>query len=493
MKLLRIAQQITVATLFAIASTAQAFDTGAHTDITSAALIDFGASSDAVKVARLSNWLVDYYSNTGSYQHEFELLHFDNLPTTHMCLVYWGHLVNNTRIAMQDAARSNDVVDALVLLGMSLHAVQDFYTHSNWEQLHPANPGEFRADTFFTDMPPDNFFEQAGVYTGKYPGGSMNNPNDWPVYHGNNFWGLNDDNYNRPNYDAAFVFAYSATVQWIRAVYRWVETVNRGFFNRMIQYDTLGGALTKSLNLDMEFLYYISSWTYDPRELGLSNGKWKGWGSGSFLDFLAVTLDFKTTGDDIFIDRFKAPQLLFRKLTPNLNNVNGLIPLVEKMPKPDLKSLVVYLKTTRVRADSNFLDPPLPLENWPPDFYAGIDIGNQRHLEGCLRDLGFDLSPAWRTIKIIPTRRKFAKVNYRLWDEDKTGAAIHQIADDRCDINPAAGKTDLSFTYEFLTHRCTGDVDGIFDNPNAVFTSSGEGSNPCTIWFYITDYKLIDP
>ena len=90
---------------------------------------------------QLDNWLIDYYSNTKTdllkpsiavSKDDSDKLHFDNLYSTTQVTHYWGHLARNGRRAIQDAAKQNDPLQGLTLLGVSLHAVQDFYTHSNW-------------------------------------------------------------------------------------------------------------------------------------------------------------------------------------------------------------------------------------------------------------------------------------------------------------------------------------------------------------------------
>src|SRR4051812_9881856 len=130
---------------------ALAFDTGHHSDLTREALAPEGFGDTAIEAAQLQNWFTDYYSSSNplsGYKSEADLLHFDNLFTTDALRNYWGRFKVNAKSAAQDAAKSGDTVKLLTVIGVSLHAVQDFYTHSNWVELHPrAAGGPYRTET----------------------------------------------------------------------------------------------------------------------------------------------------------------------------------------------------------------------------------------------------------------------------------------------------------------------------------------------------------
>lgn len=477
-----------IALAISLATCATAFDAGPHQDLTAGAMHDYGFSSDAVGIARLNNWLVDYYSNTGDFQSELAHLHFDNLPTTHNVKVYWSYLTNNTRRALQAAARANDPFKAISLLGMSLHAVQDFYAHSTWVETHPAPANAYRAETYFTDPPADNLDPQSGLYTGLYPGGDPGVAGDAAKYHGTYFWGVNHDQHNRPRHDEAFVFSYSATVQWIRAAMRWVDQVRVGFSKRMLTFSD--PARRTSLNLHLKYMYYLSNWAWDPGVFGETDGRWKAHGSGSVTDFPLCLIAFKMLPDDLYELGFKLPRVWFRELTPGLNNVNGLIPAIGPMPAPLIKRRAIVVRTVSVRDDTFF---GLDLGATKADFYAVLEIGSQRIVEPCFRNQGSG-AVNWRTLKLVPNTVTKVRCKYQLFEEDIVFVAGDwQGSDDHCDINPAAGSLDLSFTFDVATHGCTGDVVGVFDSLTATCVKSGTESNDSTVRFYITEYPVIEP
>jgi len=185
-----------------LAKPAFAFDTGHHSDLTKEALQDQGFGETAIQTVQVQNWLVDYFSSspTSSIEGDVAKLHFDNLFTTEQIRNYWGRLSVNTRSAVQQAAREKDTLKLLTILGISLHAVQDFYSHSNWVETHPrSTTGPYRPETWF-DSPPVP--SSSRLYTGSYP---KLRP-EAVVLHGDYTSGLNKDSYVRPNWEKAKPF-----------------------------------------------------------------------------------------------------------------------------------------------------------------------------------------------------------------------------------------------------------------------------------------------
>ena len=249
-------------------ASAQAYDTGPHADMTRDALTAEGFGVGGANVGMVNNWFVDYYTNPDDnpfsghanalvgflrfkLNHENWLhqwvegarrLHFDagrrqpeapNLSNTAGVDHEWRRLMFLTRKWVQRAGRENDPLEVMAVLGMSLHAVQDFYAHSNWvEDPDPedgrggpgiASLGFGETPTWF-DVPPEvrqGLTGNNAVYTGV---------TGIPRGHGN--WqsdknrhlrgGLNKDWSGRPKYQASYVTAYFATRQWIRAVRTWL-------------------------------------------------------------------------------------------------------------------------------------------------------------------------------------------------------------------------------------------------------------------------------
>src|SRR5262249_23096896 len=158
-----------------------------------------------------------------------EKLHFDCLFKTEDIDRYWKNLATNTKDAVQnvvrrlntiedDAARRAEITRFLMLLGISLHAVQDFYTHSNWVETHTKTQSpNYETSTWWTDLAdgrvkPDR--DGKKFYTGWYKNALYKNkPGDALAEHGGyDDDGLNHDSYSREpkrHWDQAYVFAYA--------------------------------------------------------------------------------------------------------------------------------------------------------------------------------------------------------------------------------------------------------------------------------------------
>jgi hypothetical protein len=137
----------------------------------------------------------------------------------------WDRLQNMSRKLLRFAAEKNDPLLVLSAVGMTTHAVQDFYAHSNWVEDPSTEPGrggpvlpdsEYGTHPTWFDVPP-KVRQSLEVYTG-VPG--------IPRGHGN--WrsntnaslhdGLNKDWAGRPKFQDAYITAYFATRQWVRAM-----------------------------------------------------------------------------------------------------------------------------------------------------------------------------------------------------------------------------------------------------------------------------------
>ena len=152
-------------------ASAHAFDTGPHADMTRDALTAEGFGPAGANVGMVNNWLADYYSNPddnpysghahallgvtrlGFAREEWlnqwiegaRRLHFDaekrqvempDLSTTAGVDQEWQRLMYLTQKWVRYAGQRNDPYGVMSVLGSSLHAVQDFYTHSNWVEDH---------------------------------------------------------------------------------------------------------------------------------------------------------------------------------------------------------------------------------------------------------------------------------------------------------------------------------------------------------------------
>jgi hypothetical protein len=217
--------------LLAFASTTLAFDTRWHADATRVAMEQNGFSSDARLLCQFANYLTDYFSvasdeidqllpadvpgrrnSQGVAVADVARLHFDALTSHGQVEHQWKTLEANTTAALVKWAADPSVkagfrpVVLMTILGASLHAVQDFYSHSNW--LKNVTAGAVGAPIWF-DVP-DVDRAQVGVKTGWYP--DANSPG--VLYHREE----NKDCTGRPLNGEAFDAASRASTDWVRRI-----------------------------------------------------------------------------------------------------------------------------------------------------------------------------------------------------------------------------------------------------------------------------------
>lgn len=470
---------VTALSVAGIAPLASAFDTGHHSDLTREALADLGFSDTAIEVAQVENWLVDYYSNReagvdDSIKTDCDKLHSDNLFNEASVKNYWDRFTVNAKAAFSEAARNKNPRQVLALLGMSLHAVQDFYSHSNWAELH-GPPGGFDYSTL-------TYFDassRTGVKTGK--ASSNNTPGQAP--HGGYYDGMNHDWYGKANWDRAYVLAYAGSRQWTNQARLWVSEVDPAIWEQARQISLTSKQLEK-LSSDHNAAYRISEWVKNP--LGSDDGHWKGKGSGdtgSFATFTAAWI-LGTTDSD-FVEDFKNRS--WHKLLSG--GLRGSLDLGVNQPPPSpappitifpIKKSAIFLKTVSVK-DLDGIDP-LPTDD--ADFYAKVGIANQTFIEATQN--GHDtLTPPWITMKFVDAGTPFTAIHYELWDEDTTSG------DDHLDIEPRKGVTNLDFLYNLNTRRSNGiGIDGVFDNPSSLLVSRGTPGDHAEVKMYITTRTL---
>ncbi len=94
-------------------------------------------------------------------QGELEKLHFDDLFSAPKVNDTWKRYALGTFAGLMWAKEKNDVAAAQNILGASLHAVQDFYSHSNW-----IDQPDRRDKTYFDFSASGR--QQLAIYTGAY-------------------------------------------------------------------------------------------------------------------------------------------------------------------------------------------------------------------------------------------------------------------------------------------------------------------------------------
>jgi hypothetical protein len=472
----RTAQALLLAIAFgAIAKPSQAFDTGHHADVTRDVLLNQGLGNTAIKVTQLENWLVDYYSvsPTSNLKGDVSKLHFDNLFTTRNVGNYWGHLTVNTRNAVQTATREKDPLKLLTIMGISLHAVQDFYSHSNWVETHPTRPGAYRTETWFNSginqgIPVNFYTGYASSYQGTPPANAQS--------HGGYDSGINKDTYARANWDQAYVFAYVGSREWISSIRRWVNEVDPTFWASVQSFSVTGSDRSK-LESDLEAMYRISEWVKD----GSDDGHWKGQGSGSRADFLTFSAVWVARPAGRFVSEFRDKKT-YLLLSNGLTGDTPATTPIPNIPKLNPNQRAIVLKTLSVSGEPNGgfsgIDP-----FGPADFYAKISIWGQTFTEAMQLDKS-TITPNWTSIRFVPTSIAQVPITYQLWDED-----LPSSDDDDIDINPT-GSQDLNFSFDVGSHNLSGDLTGVHDTVAKQVTASGTRSDRGTVKFYVTERSL---
>ncbi len=61
--------------------------------------------------------------------------YIDHLYPSKQIINYWNKLAFNTKNAIGQSVSEKDPIKTLTLIGITLHVVQDFYTHSNFTEL----------------------------------------------------------------------------------------------------------------------------------------------------------------------------------------------------------------------------------------------------------------------------------------------------------------------------------------------------------------------
>jgi hypothetical protein len=440
----------------AAAAPAWSFDTGPHFDITRDTLTSEGFGNTSIQVSQVNNWFVDLYENASKLPHSghasfFRTLvggglgdsenwpqsiidaadrsHFDSAngghPNTAALTKEWDRLRRSVYSLVRQARSSNDPLKALTVLSISLHQVQDFYTHTNWVEPNrqPDFDGPGWRDLGLGSTPtwfdvPEALRNSKNLY-GAGPG----------VARGHGDWDdegnlrlqkyFNKDWSGRPLYMEAYTAAYFATRQWVRAVRSWVN--DEPFWSRVRLYADRAGS---SLDHDLKGLTGIS----------IASGHWQGQGEpfggsrpgpgGSLLDLRGATVDF-------FEDH---PPTVFRRTWEN--NIRQVAVANPPAAMGDVPSslplqqthLLVSLQVTEF-AEIDNLDIP-----GEADFYARASIGGQEYQSAQINDkdsFRFTLPHhPFTFVKALPKSQLFAEPLCNLRIEVKTSGSSNSGTDD---------------------------------------------------------------
>jgi hypothetical protein len=450
------------------AGPAAAFDTGHHFDLTAAALGEHRFTRSAVRQVQLAGWMTDYM-NTPVFPdrrlaRQFEALHFDDLGTDQAVRHRWAGLVANSRRAAIAAAEAGDVEGVLTVLGMSLHAAQDFYSHSNWVEIHPRAPGApFRTETYFSDPAPG-----APLRTALAPGRSRG-PD---LVHGDYYRGMNKDSYVRQGWREAYVFAHVGTVEWVAAVRGWAEGARPGIWAECAAWRPSPLA-ARALRTQVVMAERLSAFGSAGFLSGLPavrrliptgvDGHWKGNGSGSLLGTVLASLGGRSPRASAVAERAIAlvPRIVegLDRGKPDPMRVASIAASAggAVVPAPAPAARAIVLRTLEVRATGAALDPPIGRA----DLYSRIVVAGHAFTEAPQVDRQVS-NPFWTSLAVVPRERRRIPITYSLFDQD------FPDADDAVALTPDG---PLRFWYE----PETGTVGGLPPGATARPSRTGGG------------------
>jgi hypothetical protein len=195
------------------AGEASAFDTSYHESLTEDALDASGIprGSLAEKLVQVSSWYADLFSlDPRSLALE---VHFDNLGSPREVVERWERIGQVVDEKLDALLRKKDPRATLLLLGLVLHGVQDFYAHANWADVDWSREG-FREDAIYEDIPRRVLLSvkdakgrelHTGFWslTGSAPPGQERHEE------------LNKDHAKRPHHDEAYRMAARASRRWV--------------------------------------------------------------------------------------------------------------------------------------------------------------------------------------------------------------------------------------------------------------------------------------
>jgi hypothetical protein len=450
------------------------FSTGSHFDLTRAVLAEHDFRDTPIRIVQVETWLTDYYTNSPTYGDEhrkiLEKLHFDNLYDGEQVKTYWQVLLRNLKIATETAARDNDQMAMLVTLALGTHAVQDFYSHSNWAELHPrGTDGEFRSDTYLAALSKQDAALK-NLYTGKFPDDRLTGPiENEPVpakaaIHGGYREGLNKDSPTRPLWDEAYVFAYAGSLEIVGLMKTWAETVRPGFWDSVREY-AVTGEEEKKLDKDIVAARNISMWVKAKGQ----DGTWKGDQSGSTRFFSAFSSKWVTSDASAFVKALREGKIQDGLAADLYTRIKALPELPDVKPFSLVRNAVLIRITYVGESKKSSLVSHIFTASGS-DFYSRIFAGGQEFWGRTIQQTRQTAEPWYEIYFADPKKTPEVPVTIALWDEDN----IESEKDERVDINPAEGVFELKTVLRLSDNTLTGDLNGIFNSPDKIFSSAGE-------------------
>jgi hypothetical protein len=399
------------------ATPAVAFDTGPHAELVDGALSALGFERDAVGVAEVNDWLSDLYGQAALHPFSghggfFKRLlagvvaseqwpdsvtdaafrnHFSkgNFPNTATVTAEWDRLRRAVYAMVQEARDHDDPEALLAIIGMSLHPVGDFYTHSNWVEPRSGHglPGVdgpgwqergFGSNPTWFDIPPSDR-EAVRIYTDSSTGhrihGYWNSDGNLSMR-----TGMNKDSPGRPYYLRAVTTAYFAERQWVEAIRSWVN--DEGFWAKAQHYR----ADQRQLDHDLEGMYRIQ----------VSVGHWEGEGepfggtaSGPGGSLLAARSAIRDYFQKSYLGTLHGRTIYRARYERLIKQLSDPQPTGRLVPIPSSQSVqratrFVVLRVTNMHSKGFFGlgDPGAD----PADMYANVRIDGQSMTSAIIND-----------------------------------------------------------------------------------------------------------
>ncbi|MEO7923879.1 MAG: hypothetical protein ABIR30_09385 [Chitinophagaceae bacterium] len=252
--------------LLFIGTNSFAFDTWWHAECTRKAMTANGFSADARLATQVSNYLTDFLAvlNMPNEEltkvgiqairfrsdHSYDFLHFDAVFTEADIEKNWELILNNTIQALKKYSAGNltepgfRLIIFYNIIGASLHAIQDFYSHSNWVNLY-IKQNSSPVPTWFDVAPADR--QKLNLYTGIYQ-----KPFNGHVPHDQ----LNKDCSTREYNKEAVEAAERASIDWVK---RLVDSVPSVPWGELKAYSIQGDMILKKFLTKLDATFLTSS------------------------------------------------------------------------------------------------------------------------------------------------------------------------------------------------------------------------------------------
>ena len=231
------------------------------------------------------------------------------------------------------------MVGWLAVVGLSLKAVQDFYSNSNWVELHPRNSCGCFATTTYTTVAnsASNFSDAKYSYLRT---GCEGSPDKAVVSYfgvpteqteltsctgpliGDPCSGMNKRSAERPLFEEAYSLAFAQSVEWILACEAWTEAVNKHMVKFAIK-NFVTPYHRNTAEFENAYIHSLADVAATLQHGTRTNGIWKGSASG---DLNRMTTAFRS----FFLNHFSNSQLatlfgkgLIREVTSGLYNMSS--------------------------------------------------------------------------------------------------------------------------------------------------------------------------